>query len=270
MSQEIDCTNTTVTLDGSESSQAANITYNWTTVDGSILSDGNTAMPTVSSAGTYTLTVTNSTTGCTATDVVIVTQDMQMPILSITSSNLLDCTNSTVTLIGSSEGDENLSFLWTTIDGTIVSIGNDPAEIVVNAGGTYTLTATNTMNNCSAIITTIVEDNSILPAVNAGESTLLTCSTTSLVLTGTGDANPDVTYIWTTTDGNIVNGATTLTPTIDAEGTYILTGTNTVTGCTASTQVQILSDTDLPTANAGSNQLLNLSLIHISEPTRPY
>ncbi len=256
-SQEIDCTNTTVRLDGSSSSQAANITYNWTTVDGSILSDGNTAMPTVSSGGTYTLTVTNSLTGCTATDVVIVTQDMQMPVVNITSSNLLDCTNSTVTLIGSSEANENLSYLWTTTDGSIISVGNNPAEIVVDASGTYTLTATNTTNNCSAMFATIIEDNRTPPTLNAGESNLLTCSTTSLILTGTGDANPDVTYNWTTMDGNIINGATTLMPTIDAMGTYTLTGTNTATGCTASTQVQILSDTDLPTANAGSNQLLN-------------
>jgi len=113
----------------------------------------------------------------------------------------------------------------------------------VDAAGTYSLTTTNTTNNCSSISAITIEDNSTLPTVSVGESPLLTCSTTSLVLAGTGDANPNINYNWTTTGGNIVNGATSLTPTINAAGTYTLTATNPLTGCTASTQVNILVDT---------------------------
>ncbi len=256
MDQKIDCQNALAILDGSASSQDENLNYNWTSPDGSIVSIENPLNPTVSSAGTYILTVTNLLTGCTAMDEVIVTQDTQMPTVNITPSNLLDCFNSTVTLNGSTTMTENFTYSWTTTDGNIL-IGNNTLAAVVDAAGTYTLTTTNTSNNCSSITATTVVNNRAAPTVGAGEIASLTCSNTSLVLTGTGDTNPDITYNWTTTDGNIVSGATTLTPTINAAGTYTITATNPATGCTVATQVQVLVDTLLPTANAGNSQQLN-------------
>ncbi|MEK7258094.1 MAG: hypothetical protein AAB316_25275, partial [Bacteroidota bacterium] len=47
--------------------------------------------------------------------------------------------------------------------------------------------------------------------------------------------------------GNIVSGATTLTPTIDAPGTYVLLVTDTTNGCTASDQATVEDFTALPT-----------------------
>ncbi|MDC3388833.1 hypothetical protein OAX11_04925, partial [Flavobacteriaceae bacterium] len=55
----VDCTNTTVTLDGA-GSETSGVTYLWSTADGTI--DGSTTgiTATTSTAGTYTLTVTNT------------------------------------------------------------------------------------------------------------------------------------------------------------------------------------------------------------------
>jgi gliding motility-associated-like protein len=53
--------------------------YLWTTIDGSIISGGNTANPTVSEAALYTVEVTNLSNGCTTTEDVEVFVDPATP-----------------------------------------------------------------------------------------------------------------------------------------------------------------------------------------------
>ena len=55
------------------------------------------------------------------------------------------------------------------------------------------------------------------------------------------------TYNWTASNGgNIVSGITSLTPTVDTQGTYILTTTNVANGCTASITATVLQDIVAP------------------------
>ncbi len=253
--QLIDCSNTTAVLDGSGSSQGANIVYTWTTADGSIMSGAVTSMLTVSSAGTYDLTVSNSDTGCDAVDTVLVTQDADLPMISASVDGQLDCNNVTLTLNGTGSTGDNITYLWTTADGNFVS-GDNTLTPMVDAAGTYVLTVTNSANNCTAMASVVVTRDTVLPVINAGSAATLTCSATSLVLNGTGDSSATVTYLWTSADGNIVSDATTLTPTVDAAGTYTLTATNTLSGCTSTAAVVISQDADLPVVDAGSNPIL--------------
>jgi len=74
--------------------------------------------------------------------------------------------------------------------------------------------------------------NDAVPNVSAGLDKVLTCLVTSVVLDGSS-TTPGVSYLWTTSDGNIVSGANTAAPTVNAAGTYTLTVTNTANGCTA-------------------------------------
>ncbi len=60
--------NGTITLDGTGSDSGSGITYNWTTANGNIVSGATTTQPVVNQQGVYTLTVTNSTYGCSASD----------------------------------------------------------------------------------------------------------------------------------------------------------------------------------------------------------
>ncbi|MCB6060263.1 hypothetical protein LIT76_12565, partial [Flavobacterium psychrophilum] len=55
---------------------------------------------TVSTAGTYTLTVTNTSNGCTSTNSVIVTVDKTAPTATAGTAQTLTCTIPTVTLGG--------------------------------------------------------------------------------------------------------------------------------------------------------------------------
>ncbi|MFM7080316.1 MAG: hypothetical protein ACKOYC_11075, partial [Bacteroidota bacterium] len=73
----IDCTNATVTLNGS--SNIAGSTFSWVASNGgNIVSGANTATPVVNAAGTYTLTVTTGS-ACSSTDVALVTTNLTAP-----------------------------------------------------------------------------------------------------------------------------------------------------------------------------------------------
>lgn len=78
-SSNLNCDVTSVFLDGSASSSSANITYNWTTVDGNIFFDQN-KIAIAGQAGTYTLTVVDLVTGCSDSTSVLVTSDMINPV----------------------------------------------------------------------------------------------------------------------------------------------------------------------------------------------
>ena len=76
----------------SNSSQGGDFTYLWGTTDGNIVNGENTLMPTVDQDGTYTLTVTNTTNGCTAQSDVIITINQDAPISTIEDPGIITCT----------------------------------------------------------------------------------------------------------------------------------------------------------------------------------
>ena len=90
----------------------------------------------------------------------------------------------------------------------------------------------------------VIENN---PTADAGVTATLDCSTTSVTLGGPGTSTgPDFMCMWTTVDG-VVNNAGQCNATATAAGTYVLTVTNIVTGCTATDQVTIDQVGDFPT-----------------------
>jgi len=142
-----------------------------------------------------------------------------------------------------------LTYAWTTADGNIVS-GANTATPTINAAGTYTLTITDSDNGCTATDDVVITADVTAPTANAGTDAELTCTTTSLVLSGSAsstNSDASLSYSWTTADGNIVSGENTATPTIDAAGTYTLTVTDSDNGCTATDDVVITEDVNAPT-----------------------
>jgi hypothetical protein len=77
-SNVIDCTNPTTTLSATGSSSGSGFTYAWTGPGGSLVGSGNT-VTNIAVTGVYTLTVTNTLTGCTATATTMVTDNQNLP-----------------------------------------------------------------------------------------------------------------------------------------------------------------------------------------------
>jgi gliding motility-associated-like protein len=242
----VDCNNPTIEIDGSGSSQGQEFTYNWAANPGNITGGGSSTNPTVNQAGTYTITVTNTDNGCTATSSVTVTSNLTPPVAVAATPPLLTCQNPEVTINGngSSQGPD-FTYEWTTGNGNIVS-GETTLNPVVDQAGAYTLVVTNQANGCTSSTTVNVSSNQNFPNVNAGPELQLDCLHPTVQLQGSGSSGPGFTILWTANPGNIVSGANTYSPTVNQPGTYNVVVTNTANGCTNEDAVTITSNFDVP------------------------
>lgn len=241
------CAVTSLQLDGNGSSQNGNYFYQWTTSGtGQILVGANSLTPTIVAGGTYTLVVVNEDNGCTSSDNVLVNVNTTPPVVAIAAPSTITCIQPQVVLDGSGSQGANASFIWTTLDGNIVS-GTNGNSATVNASGTYTLTVLNNANGCSNQSTVQVSDNIVLPVADAGTPFMLTCSIDKVTLQGSGSNGSIYTYSWSTQGGQIVSGNNTLNPVVNQAGTYLLTVSNSTTGCTQTDAVDVLVETNIPT-----------------------
>ena len=245
---ELNCDNPTVTLNGGASSSGPTITYDWVFTPppggagGGIVSGGDTPFPIVDMGGTYTLTLTNSISGCTDMASVFVFENFIEPTAIATAPEELTCadTLSTLSGTGSSTGNE-YTYLWTYTPppggaggGGIVSGETTLNNCVVDSAGTYTLTVTNTQNGCTADTFAIVVADVAPPNAVASAPTPIGCGGGPVGLSGSGSSTGNsFDYLWTTVNGNILNGETSLSPTVDVSAEYLLTVSNSDNGCSA-------------------------------------
>ncbi len=244
---QLTCTETSYTL-SPNASQGAQFTYLWSTNTGNFLSPTNILNPVVNGAGYYFLTVTNTANGCTATDQVQITQSADFPVADAGSATLLTCNVTSITLSGSgSSAGAQFSYMWTPVgSGNIVS-GDTSLNPVVNMPGTYQLAVINNLNSCISYSSVVVNQNITAPTVDAGAPQTLTCTLPSITLNGQVGTNGNFIYTWQAQNGgSIISGGNTLNPAVGSVGTYLLTVTNTINGCTASDTVDVLADQNAP------------------------
>ena len=149
-SGEINCTSTTVTLDGSGSSTGNNISYDWQDANGNNIGTGTTL--TVSNAGTYTLIITNGQNGCVSQATETVFSNNIIPIASIAAPNELTCALGTITIDGSaSSSGSNISYNWTDLNRNSLGTNN---TLDVFSGGDYQLMVTDNSNGCTCLLYT--------------------------------------------------------------------------------------------------------------------
>ncbi|MFN0217105.1 MAG: T9SS type A sorting domain-containing protein [Saprospiraceae bacterium] len=207
--------------------------YNWST--GSTNSNIQVQQP-----GNYTLTVTDQN-GCTATKAPNVFLDAVAPLASAGPDLLLTCAVLQMNLDGSaSSTGPNFTHQWTTVNGSIVNGANTPIP-VINAPGIYTLIVTNHINGCTSTDVVVVTEDVFGPLISVGPDLELPCNGGVLTLPVFGPGGPNFTFVWTTLDGSILSGASTLNPVVDEPGTYMLVATNTINGCT-STALIVVND----------------------------
>lgn len=125
----------------------------WTTLDGGFdgATDGLIAHAT--SAGTYTLTVTNRNNGCVSTDAVVMAEDTEMPELQLGYvAGTLDCDNDEVDMVGNtlSSTEHTAMFAWTDAqNGDIASTELNPT---FQSSGVYNVEVTFLENGCKTSI----------------------------------------------------------------------------------------------------------------------
>jgi len=229
---ELNCLNTSLDLDASGSTGQGALSYIWSTGE-------TTSSISVMTADDYIVTVTDAENGCTDETNINITEDLLMPLVDISSpSTIITCTDLILTLdANGSSGQGNLSFLWST--------GEVSATIDVSTAGLFELTITDSDNACTATSAITITENITDPVamISSGGNTELNCGLPTISLnasSSTGQGN--LSYAWNTTE-------TSAAIEIDMPGTYEVTVTDGINGCTNSTSIVISQNVDLPTAD---------------------
>ena len=218
----------------------ANASFEWEGPGGFSSTDQN---PTVNATGEYTVIGTRDDNGCMDTASITVIGNNVSPDL-MTEGGLLTCIVVEDTLFASSP-DTTVTYEWTGPNGFSF---NGPSPIVSDTG-TYMVIATDPANGCTSSDDVELTENTTLPIASAITPEEITCEFPSIQLDGSASSQgTDFEYMWTTTDGSIVSGETTLTPTVDSVGGYDLLVTNTFNGCTSTTTVVVTQDPPLESA----------------------
>ena len=200
----LNCSITEVSLEG-QAGSCPDCTFAWSTADGNISNGQNEATATANLSGTYVLTVTDQSSGCTDTDTVLVIATTSV-VLNVESTIPPDCNgdnNGSATVVASA-GSSPYAFSWPT--------GGDLATEIGLAAGSYIVTVMDS-DGCEDEVQVIIEDPDelVVNATSTGE-------TGADSMDGTASAEPEggtppYTYEWS-------NGETTAQITDLAPGFY--------------------------------------------------
>ncbi len=186
----ITCATLVVELSAAGSSSGPEIAYEWRDPNGNII--GFDIIADVSLPGEYTLIVTDTNTGCTASDVVLVLEDVDVPLIEISTNPFCDYP---ITLnIGNSSQGPEYTYEWFDELNNLISTSE---EIEITEAGIYTLVITNVNTGCTSAASFEVVDpvqisltvGLIDPPLCAGE-----CSGSLLAAANGGCGN--YTYTW--------------------------------------------------------------------------
>ncbi|MFN0176965.1 MAG: gliding motility-associated C-terminal domain-containing protein [Saprospiraceae bacterium] len=231
----LDCSIQSITLNGAVTGTANATTLQWLN-NGIVLGSGNTLS--VNGPGQYDFVVVDNVTFCSGTATITVTQNLNLPTLSVANPGQLTCTSPSQTLTGSSP-TSGIQFAWATISGPDTTIVGNGATLSVNSPGTYYLFGENPANQCDNATSVVVIANQTPPTADAGTPFTLDCAGETAALDGSGTGAPNLGYQWSSVDGHFVSGANSASPLIDEAGTYSLVVTNPTNGCTATSDVTI-------------------------------
>ena len=216
----LNCTSTSYDLDGSGSS-GENLIYTWYNSLNEEVGTG--AVLSVSLSDTYTLLITNQSNGCTSTDEVTVTQDASVPTSDAGADGLLDCTNTTYNLDGSSSSGENLIYTWYNSLDEEIGTG---AVLTVSLSDTYTLLVTNQNNGCTSTDEVLVTQDASVPTSNAGADGLLDCTNTTYNLDGSNSSGDNLIYTWYNSLDEEIGTGTVLSVSLSDTYTLLITNQN--------------------------------------------
>lgn len=158
---ELTCLLTTSQLNANGSSTGSDFEYQWS--GGLIESGAQTLTPIVSESANYTLLVTNTANGCTASEQVFVDTNFDAPLVDAGLSQALNCSNTTLTLQGTYTGSiANYSIEWTANPGNIIA-GANTLTPTIDEEGIYTLVVTNNATGCPGQSEVLISLNEDMP-----------------------------------------------------------------------------------------------------------
>jgi len=250
---EITCDLSQITLSINTGEDLTGYDIRWTATNGGNIEPGDENMPTarVNSAGTYTLTISHPLAGCAETDMIVITQSADVPVVMIGEPLALTCDRDQVMISGAgSSVGPNITYEWT---GPGIVGTDEEIDVLVREPGVYILTIRDASNGCEIPgNVTVIEDRED-PAISVNALERIDCDTDVVTVSGAGSAEgANITYQWTASPGgNILSGTDQRDIQVDAPGDYELRVVNTENGCesrqtaTVTQEENIISDFDL-------------------------
>ncbi|WP_297510347.1 gliding motility-associated C-terminal domain-containing protein, partial [Flavobacterium sp.] len=224
-------------------------TYVWTVPTG-VTNPGNVDSFTTTIAGTYSVIITNTISGCTSTSASGNVTVNPNPTVTISNVSTCNGTNATVTASPGTSG--NYTYVWTVPSGA-----TDPgnvASFATQIAGTYSVVITDTASGCSSNAangTVTVNQN---PTVTVNSSTV--CQGQSATITATPGTSGTFSYVWTVPNG-VTNPGNVASFTTTAAGTYSVVITNTVSGCTSTSSSGNVTVNAAPTVSVSNVSICN-------------
>ncbi|MBI3518145.1 MAG: gliding motility-associated C-terminal domain-containing protein [Bacteroidetes bacterium] len=239
------------TLSVALNSTLAGVNYTWTAPSGgSVLSANSQTTEASGAAGIYSLVV-QSAAGCTYSTTTSVTQNTVVPVTVAGVTGSVTCVTNTVNLNSSLSG---MNYTWTAPSTGNISSGVNSQNAIGSGIGIYSLTVIDPSNGCSYATTASVTDNTITPTgVSAGSNQTLTCSSSSVSLTGSVSTPGNATFSW---DSGVCGSTTNAVTSACAAGVYTLTATDPSNGCIATSTVEVFPNSGAPTATISSTALI--------------
>lgn len=238
-SAEQDCNGAELTFNAScSANNGLDVTYSWLDNMGNPAGD-NQLSNSFSELGTYTLVVTEMTTGCTDTAFAAIVPNTSAPQLSLAEVPAFDCNTDSLILAASvTPTIPNLDIQWILADGATLRPGTE-TELIATAlsPGGYQILVTNPADNCQSNAEVIIEDQTIPPSAMINNTTAtIDCSNTTLLLNGRDSESGDgIVYQWYEAGEpeTIIAGpeGTRDSLLVNDGATYILEVINSNTGC---------------------------------------
>ena len=205
-------TNSIITLDAT-STPSTSVTYSWST-------SATTQTISTTTAGVYTVIVTDAFNGCSVASQYTVTNNTAVPTATSVASVVMPCGGPTTITLNGGSPDPGVVYTWT---GPSVISGSNTTNPIVDQPGTYTLTVTNPTTGCSSTSTVSVFSSiptaSFVPDVTTGFTPLVVNFTNLSSVNATS-------FTWIFNNGSAV--VTTTSVTQGTSTIYNTAGTYTV------------------------------------------
>ena len=210
------CNTDSILLTATANGNLTNFTYQWGAVAGDLLSGRFTPNTYVGTPGTYLIFVLDTTNFCTSVDTARVIADINLPNISIISTDTITCLRDSIQLDASaSDSGSNFTFSWSTNDGNFNSNPTDYQPFVTSAG-TYQLEIENTNNGCKNLSAITVFENLDTAIISLNTPEIINCERERVNLVSfISNQSGQISIDWQTANGNILGS--TSSPSIEVD-----------------------------------------------------
>ncbi len=226
-------------------SSTSNVNINWQTSSGvvpsntiSVCTTTNTSQTTI---GTNSVVVTSLSNGCVTKYPVTFYQDIKpLGLVAKATPSVLTCKDLQTTLqFTPNPISAILTFTWTTPAPTFTDNIDNP--VTFYASGTYSLCSTWSQNGCKTCTTVNVGSNTTPPATVTIPPATIACGYTNTIINAGTTPTTGITYQWDGPKSATISAPASFSTNVNTPGNYIVTITNTITGCMAFNYVTVVN-----------------------------